>query len=131
MNYTYNAKSGYNTTSLEDIAYNTVVQTYGTHARDIQVDKKYKLMEKDGVNTIALGKCVSTNFIPGNWSNDFTQSLEFQFETNNDHPLLKRTFYGYNLFSIIINIIEDEDEEDEDIDNIVSTETQMPLSQPQ
>ena len=133
MNYTYDANTGYNLSStLEDIAYNTVVKTYGTQARDIQVGKTYKIMEKDGVNTIPLKKCLSINFTHGNWSNDFTQSLEFQFETNSDHPLLKRTLYGYNLFSIKLNILEDEDTDDiEDIDNIVSTETQKPLSQSQ
>jgi hypothetical protein len=111
--------------TLQDIAYNTVVQTYGIQARDIQIGKQYKIMEKDGVNAIPLGKCVSSNFTNGNWRNGFIQSLEFQFETNNDHPLLHRAFYGYNLFSIKLNIIEADDEDD------ANNETQTPLFQPQ
>jgi hypothetical protein len=115
--------------TLQDIAYNTVVQTYGIQAHDIQIGKQYKIMEKDGVNAIPLGKCVSSNFTNGNWSNDFIQSLDFQFETNNDHPLLQRTFYGYNLFSIKLNIIEDENDENDEDD--ANNETQTPLFQPQ
>jgi hypothetical protein len=85
--------------SLMYLAYNIVVETYGTLLNDIKVGEKYILIDNDGVNYIQLGKCLENNFSPRYFANDFTHSRKLCFELNNDHPLLVKDFYGqYDVF---------------------------------
>ena len=88
--------------SLNNIAYNKI----GTQVRDIEVGKFYKMFEKDGVNMVDLGACIKIDFEPGHHCNDMTSTITFRFEKNNDHLLLRNCFYGYSVFSEIMNIIE-------------------------
>ena len=49
--------------TLHQLAYEATIQQFGTLASKIQIGKKYKLFEMDGVNTIQLGKCLKHSFI--------------------------------------------------------------------
>jgi hypothetical protein len=88
--------------ALNDIAYNKI----GTQVRDIEVGKFYKMFEKDGVNMVDLGACIKVDFEPGHHCNDMTSTITLRFEKNNEHPLLRNCFYGYSVFSEILNVIE-------------------------
>lgn len=91
--------------SLQDMSYK--VLTRKTSVLKVVVGKEYKMLLLDGVNYISLGKCVERKFEERNYINDFTPSLSFTFEENNDHPLLKRFFVGEQEVSYgIINIEE-------------------------
>ena len=91
--------------SLADIAYESVIKTYGMNPREIKVDSKYKLLDKDGVNTIPLGKCLVNNYEMSGHPMDPSFIRTLKFETNNDHPLLKKIIYGDNNEKI--NILPD------------------------
>jgi hypothetical protein len=96
-----------NIQTLQSLAYKKI----GTVARCVEVDKRYYMLEVDGVNRIDLGKCLSKKFDPGHFGNDFTHSIKFTFEYENDNPLLKKEIYGYGVFSEYINIFEYETSE--------------------
>ena len=98
--------------SLHLIAYEATIQQFGTPAPNIQMGKKYKLFEMDGVNTIALGKCVEHRFFIGVYQNNFRQKRILTFELNNNHPLLRNKLYYDNVFAKINIVSDDDDEED-------------------
>ena len=102
--------------SLQNIAYKVFVKTFGLQAKKIIIGKKYKMLCNDGVNTVPLGKCLKIDFSHGYYANDFTQSLVFTFEKNNDYPLLSKSFYGYDVLAVILNVIEHDDEDYDDND---------------
>ena len=104
--------------TLQNIAYKVVVQKFGLCGKNIIVGKKYRMMCTDGVNTIPLGKCLIIFFTPGHYGNEFTHSLIFTFEKNNDYPLLTKSLYGNDVYNMRLNIVEHDDEDDEDDDDI-------------
>ena len=100
--------------SLHQLAYEATIKQFGILATNIQVGKKYKLIEMDGVNTIHLGKCLEHIFSIGGHHNDFKHECILTFEFNNNHPLLRNNLYYENVFSKI-NVIECEDDDVESI----------------
>lgn len=78
--------------SLHTLAYNAVLNHFGTPACDITVGRKYKLLKSDG-SFIDLGKCLENNFSCGNFSNDFMHIRTLRFEKNNDNNLLEKKLY--------------------------------------
>ena len=94
--------------SLHLKAYEATIEQFGTPANDIQIGKKYKFFEMDGVNTIALGKCLENRFSLDVYQNDFRHERILTFELNNNHPLLRNKLYYDNVFAKI-NIIVDDD----------------------
>ena len=88
--------------ALNQIVYNKI----GTNVRDMKVGKFYKMIETDGVNTVDLGECTAIDFEPGHHSNDMTQTMQIRFKQNSNHPLLRNNFYGYSIFSKMVNVLE-------------------------
>ena len=78
--------------SLQDMSYKVLSRK--TSVLEVVVGKKYKMLLLDGVNYISLGKCIENKLEQRNYINDFTPSISFTFEKNNEHPLLKRFFVG-------------------------------------
>jgi hypothetical protein len=92
--------------SLQDMSYKVLSRK--TSVLEVVVGKKYKMLLLDGVNYISLGKCIEKKFEERNYINDFTPSISFTFEKNNDNPFLKRFFVGEKQVSYgKINIEED------------------------
>ena len=77
---------------LHTLAYNTLLQHFGTSACDVKVGRKYKLLQADGT-FLELGKCLENNFSGGNYSNDFMCIRTLRFEKNNDNNLLEKKLY--------------------------------------
>ena len=113
----YSKTNEYNPKPLREIAYNIIVEQYGTKAHDIKVGTKYMIINNEEQNYIPLGKCLENNFEFGHPCDpSFKRTLKF--ELNMGHPLLKTVFYGSSNLSIRVNIIEDD--EDEDINKIIT-----------
>ena len=91
---------------LEDLAYDKVVEQIGTKVTNIKQGKFYKMIEKDGVNLLELGKCIKIECECPSYFNDGTGHISFTFEKNNDNKLLWRSFYGDSIFGKFINVIE-------------------------
>ena len=72
------------------------------------------MLEMDGVNRIDLGKCLSIEYDVGQYINDFTQSIKFTFENENDNPLMKKEIYGYGVCAEYMNIFEYETSESDE-----------------
>jgi hypothetical protein len=115
----------YHRNNLKEIAYDAMIQKFGTKVCDIKVGKKYMLINNTELNYILLGKCL-TNYLEIGHPIDpiFARTLKFEFNMNN--PLLKTIFYGQHNICVKINIIED----DEPKENKESDEFIMPQNPP-
>ena len=73
-------------TLLNDIAYEKTGETYGLTCDEIVKDgiTNYKLLEKDGVNFIDLGKVVSKTQITPSYHNDGANYYIIKFEKENE-----------------------------------------------
>jgi hypothetical protein len=80
-----------------ELSYKAFTQQYGNFANSIIEGQKYKLLQYDGVNFIALGKCVLSEFSPGNYFNDGISWCHIKFEKNNDCPELDNIRYKNEL----------------------------------
>jgi len=89
---------------LKHLAYESFITAYGINVNDIKVDKKYSIVNTDGISTIPLGKCIMNKYSPGQYQNDFTPSVTISFEK--DNPLLKKIYFGHYEISKKTNIIE-------------------------
>jgi hypothetical protein len=96
-----------NVKTLEDLAYAKVVQQMGTLSSKITEGKCYKMIEKDGINLLDLGKCIEIEYVSPSYFNDGTGHISFTFEKNNDNKLLRRSFYiGIYEVDNFMNVIE-------------------------
>jgi hypothetical protein len=83
--------------TLVKLSYEAFAQQYGNFANSIVEGQKYKLLKYDGLNFIALGKCVLSEFSPGNYFNDGISSRHIKFEKNNDSDELDNIRYQNEL----------------------------------
>ena len=94
------------TSTLEELAYKTVVETIGTKVTDVKEGKFYEMIEKDGINLLDLGKCIKIDCECPSFFNDGMGHISFTFEKNNDNKLLWNSLCGQTIFGEFINIIE-------------------------
>jgi hypothetical protein len=94
------------TRTLEELAYEKIVQQMGTKLTDIKKGKYYKMIERDGVNLLDLGKCIEIECECPSYFNDGTGHISFTFEKHNDNKFLWKSFYGESIFGKYTNIIE-------------------------
>jgi hypothetical protein len=94
------------TSTLEELAYKTIVETIGTKVTDVKEGKFYKMIEKDGINLLDLGKCIIIDCECPSYFNDGMGYITFRFEKNNDNNLLWNSLCGHTIFGEFINIIE-------------------------
>lgn len=92
--------------SLQDLSYAVLVRHIGTPVLNVKTDKSYKMIEKDGVNYLDLGRCINVFSIYPSWLNDGIGQIHLTFEKNNDHPHLFTHFYGNSVYSDFVNVIE-------------------------
>ena len=92
--------------TLEDLAYEVWVQQRGTKVINVMEGAFYKMIEKDGINLLDLGKCIKMECECPGYFNDGCGYITFTFEKNNDNKLLWKSFYGSNIYNKYINIIE-------------------------
>jgi hypothetical protein len=87
-------------TLLNDIAYEKTGETYGLTGDEIVKDgiTNYKLLEKDGVNFIDLGKVVSKTQITPSYHNDGANYYIIKFEKENDNLLLNSQIMRLSLY---------------------------------
>ena len=101
--------------TLVELSYETIAQKYGNFANSIVEGQEYKLLQHDGVNFIALGKCVLSEFLPGTYFNDGISCRHIKFEKNNDSVELNNIRYQDQLqwwgsdTNIKLNIYVDEE----------------------
>jgi hypothetical protein len=88
----------YNPKSLQDISYDAHVNKYGIPPHEITVGKKYKIIEKDGVNYTPLGKCLENSFEISGHPLDPIFVRTLKFEENHDNPILKKQYYGNSSY---------------------------------
>ena len=93
------------TSTLEELAYKTIVETIGTKVTDVKEGKFYKMIEKDGINLLDLGKCIIIDCESPSYFNDGMGYITFRFEKNNDNNLLWNSLCGHTIFGEFINII--------------------------
>ena len=92
--------------TLEELAYKAVVKAMGTPAADVREGKYYKMIEKDGINLLDLGKCIKVEQVFPSYGNDGMGQIHFTFEKNNDNKLLWKSLYGQTIFGVNTNVIE-------------------------
>jgi hypothetical protein len=87
-------------TLLNDIAYEKTGETYGLTCDEIVKDgiTNYKLLEKDGVNFIDLGKVVSKTQITPSYHNDGANYYIIKFEKEKDNLLLNSQIMRLSLY---------------------------------
>jgi hypothetical protein len=83
--------------TLVELSYEAFAQQYGNFANSIIEGQKYKLLQHDCVNFIALGKCVSNEFLPGTYFNDGISHRCIKFEKNDDCTELNNIRYQDQL----------------------------------
>lgn len=94
------------TSTLEELAYKAVVETIGTIASKVKEGKYYKMIERNGVDLLDLGKCIKVVHVYPSYYNDGMGQIHFIFEKNNGNKLLCKSLYGHTIFGEFINIIE-------------------------
>jgi hypothetical protein len=92
--------------TLQELSYAVLVQNIGTPVSKIKENKSYKMIEKDGLNYVDLGKCIKIDLEYPCYMNDGIGKIHLTFEKNNDHPHLLNHICGTMIFSKSINIIE-------------------------
>lgn len=96
--------------TLQDLSYTALIDHIGIKVLDVKKDKLYKMIEKDGINVLDLGRCINIQIIWPCWLNDGLGQIHFTFEKNNDNPHLLNHFYGDLIYSKSVNIIEYEED---------------------
>jgi hypothetical protein len=96
--------------SLSKIAYGTFANKYGTFLYNIKENKKYNLLDMDGVTLIPLGRCLNKTINIKGYAYDPTVEITLTFEFEMDNPLLQTVYYDQNQ-SQKVNIFIDEENE--------------------
>ena len=89
--------------SLNKIAYDTFANKYGTLLYNIKENKKYNLLDMDGVNLIPLGRCVNKTVNITGYSQDPTIEIILTFEFEMDNPLLQTVYYDQKKVNIFLD----------------------------
>jgi len=89
--------------SLSKIAYDTFASKYGTLLSNIKENKKYNLLDMDGVNLIPLGRCINKTVNITGHSQDPTIEITFTFEFGMDNPLLQTVYYDQKKVNIFLD----------------------------
>lgn len=89
--------------SLSKIAYDTFANKYGTLLCNIKENKKYNLLDMDGVNLIPLGRCVNKTVNINGYSQDPTIEIILTFEFEMDNPLLQTVYYDQKKVNIFLD----------------------------
>jgi hypothetical protein len=86
----------------------------GILATQVEVGKSYKMIQKDG-SYVNLGKCVKNEIVYPSIMNNRNGEIHIMFKKNPRN--LIKDFYGSDIFSQRINVVENNDADDNDADD--------------